>query len=151
MRVLIYGEGEAASLRRDELRQEKHHTSLRNPEFFNPDQFERVVDLVISDDERVLEAYQNIGIDTQILTIRTDADQMGSGWGESEDGPEPYAPQIEDPHRADPELTSENDGQMPETDTDPETQPATEYQPDARAVSPADTSYTTSRTRRRGR
>lgn len=70
MRVLIYGEGESAILRRDELRQKKHHTSLRNPEFFNPDQFERVVDLVISDDERVLEAYQNIGIDTQILTIR---------------------------------------------------------------------------------
>jgi hypothetical protein len=68
----LWREGEAAIERRDQLRRAKHHASLRNPEFFNPEQFERAADLVISDDETVLEAYQNLGINTQILTIQTE-------------------------------------------------------------------------------
>ena len=86
MRVLIYGEGEAAIERRDQLRREKHHASLRNPEFFNPEQFERAADLVISDDETVLEAYQNLGINTQILTIQTETQLPDEDWADEEPG-----------------------------------------------------------------
>ena len=65
--------------------------------------------------------------------------QIETGWSESEGGPEPYAPQIEDPHQADPAMTSENDDHMPESDAEPETQPVTEYQPGAHAVSSVQT------------
>ena len=68
MRVLIYSESAGAKALCERLRSEKRHASLRNPQFFNPSQFDRTPELVIADDAGILAAYQSVGIKAERLT-----------------------------------------------------------------------------------
>lgn len=68
MRILIYSETEAAKAKRDALREQRHHASLRNPQFFDAGQFDRHCDLVIADSDVILNAYRDAGIETERLT-----------------------------------------------------------------------------------
>lgn len=69
MRVLIYDESEAAVAKRDALREDRHHAVLRNPQYFNPAQFDKHCELVITDHVHILEAYAAVGIATQALSL----------------------------------------------------------------------------------
>jgi hypothetical protein len=68
MRILIYSETDAAKARRDELRAEGHHASLRNPYYFNPAQFDKACDQVIADDPVILSSYLAAGIAIERLS-----------------------------------------------------------------------------------
>ena len=69
MRVLIYDESEAAVAKRDALNAERHHAVLRNPQFFNPAQFDKHCELVITDHVHILQAYAAVGIATEALSL----------------------------------------------------------------------------------
>lgn len=69
MRVLIYSESDEAKAKQASLRAEGHHASLRNPQFFNPEQFDKSAELVIADDKAILAAYDAVGINTVGLTV----------------------------------------------------------------------------------
>lgn len=79
MRVLIYGESERAKQAQAAMRAERHHASLRNPQFFNPGQFDRTPDLVVSDDAAILAAYRAVGIAVETLTVSPQADEPAPG------------------------------------------------------------------------
>jgi hypothetical protein len=68
MRVLIYSETAEAKALCERLRSEKHHASLRNPQFFNSSQFDRTAELAITDNATILAAYQSAGIKAERLT-----------------------------------------------------------------------------------
>lgn len=68
MRILIYSETDAAKAKRDELRAEGHHASLRNPQYFNPVQFDKTCNMAIADDQAILDAYIAAGIAVERLT-----------------------------------------------------------------------------------
>jgi hypothetical protein len=81
MRILIYSKTDAAKERLAELRAEGHRASLRNPYYFNPEQFDKHCDHVISDDQRIIAAYASAGIPVEKLTWEETE-------GESEEGSE---------------------------------------------------------------
>lgn len=85
MRVLIYSETAEALKLRDKLRGEKHHASIRNPQYFNPAQFDKTAELAIADDETILAAYNGAGIKTDRLTANTPNDREME---ETEESPE---------------------------------------------------------------
>lgn len=72
MRVLIYDESAAAIAKRDALNAERHHAVLRNPQYFNPAQFDKHCELVITDHVHILEAYAAAGIATEALSLPDD-------------------------------------------------------------------------------
>jgi hypothetical protein len=86
MRILIYSETDAAKARRDELRAEGHHASLRNPHYFNPAQFDKTCDLAIADDQKIISAYLSAGLRVEKLSTET---------GEGEFEPLPQADDAE--------------------------------------------------------
>lgn len=70
MRILVYGMNDAAKAEVEQQRAAGNHTSLRSLEFFSPRELESC-NLVISDDENVLSAYQKANTATQPLTRLT--------------------------------------------------------------------------------
>ncbi len=75
MRILIYSESETAKAKLAELRKEGHHASLRNPHYFDPAQFDKTCDMVVTDDPAILDAYAAAGIDAQRLTPQETAEE----------------------------------------------------------------------------
>ena len=74
MRILIYSETDAAKALQAELREAGHHASLRNPQFFNPAQFDKHCEEVFADDPAIRAAYADAGINAYVITIAsTDA------------------------------------------------------------------------------
>lgn len=63
MRILIYSESADAKSLLADLRGERHHASLRNPQFFNPAQFDRHCERVFADSPEIVKAYQEVGIE----------------------------------------------------------------------------------------
>ena len=84
MRVLIYSETDTAKAKRDELRKDGHHASLRNPQFFNPAQFDKNCDGIVADDPAILLAYGEAGIKTETLATRKPDAEPEETDGESE-------------------------------------------------------------------
>ncbi len=68
MKILIYSETAAAFAKRDELKAQGHHAVIRNPQFFNVDQFDNTGEIVIADDSKIIEAYKSIGVAVELLT-----------------------------------------------------------------------------------
>ena len=84
MRILIYSETDAAKVLLAELREEGHHASLRNPQFFNPAQFDKNCDGIVADDPAILLAYGEAGIKTETLATRKPDAEPEETDGESE-------------------------------------------------------------------
>lgn len=68
MKILIYSETAAAFAKRDELKAQGHHAVIRNPQYFNADQFDKSGELVIADDSKIIESYKGIGVAVELLT-----------------------------------------------------------------------------------
>ncbi len=68
MKILIYSETAAAFAKRDELKAQGHHAVIRNPQYFNADQFDKSGELVIADDPAIAQAYAGAGIAVELLT-----------------------------------------------------------------------------------
>lgn len=68
MKILIYSETAAAFAKRDELKSQGHHAVIRNPQFFNADQFDKSGELVIADNPAIVQAYAGAGIAVEPLT-----------------------------------------------------------------------------------
>ena len=79
MRILIYSETDAAKKAQAEAREAGHHASLRNPQYFNPAQFDKNCDGAVADDETILSAYEAAGIKTQRLTEPEASDMAPQG------------------------------------------------------------------------
>lgn len=84
MRILIYSETDAAKALLAELREAEHHASLRNPQYFNPAQFDKNCDSVVADDSAILIAYGEAGIKTETLETKKPADDSEEPEGEAE-------------------------------------------------------------------
>lgn len=91
MRVLIYDESEAAVAKRDALNAERHHAVLRNPQFFNPAQFDKHCELVITDHVHILEAYAAVGIATEALSLPDDEPEVETAAQVEDEAPKPKA------------------------------------------------------------
>lgn len=68
MRIAVFDESKKAFAEVDRMRAEGNKAFIRNPHFFNPDNFDAAFDLIISDDKAVLTAFQAKGIKTATLT-----------------------------------------------------------------------------------
>ena len=68
MRILIYSENDVAQAARERLKGEGHQVSLRNPQFFNPLQFERC-DKALAYAPQILRAYQAANIPAESLDV----------------------------------------------------------------------------------
>jgi hypothetical protein len=66
MRILIYSESDTAKALQADLRAERHHASLRNPQFF--DKPDSTCETAYADEEAILNAYADAGIPAHRIT-----------------------------------------------------------------------------------
>lgn len=98
MKILIYSETAAAFAKRDELKAQGHHAVIRNPQFFNADQFDKSGEIVIADDPAIVQAYAGAGIAVELLTPLATAEPLVEVV-EGSAATEPSEPAEEKPRR----------------------------------------------------
>lgn len=91
MRILIYSESADARSLLADLRGERHHASLRNPQFFNPAQFDRHCERVFADSPEIVKSYQEADIEASFINYLSDRTRQsevdGKVAADAEDAP----------------------------------------------------------------
>lgn len=71
MRYLIFSESAEAKELLGQLREDGHKASLRNPDYFDPQNFNLEAGVVFTDNEVIKQAFESKGVTVKALSVKT--------------------------------------------------------------------------------